>query len=162
AELPSVPAADFGNIKEILRSGVEWVNRSLASALVYRIFAQRDSFHHDQRREIESNRKLYQFVSALDRRSEAILRVLTRGLYPERHGDWIPSGWYLAATGNDPLTQQGFLPGVMTLIFDAQNYVSWTEDARRRDRFRNWITVFGYTGIGIAALAIFIVAITQL
>ncbi|TWT32846.1 type VI secretion protein IcmF/TssM N-terminal domain-containing protein [Blastopirellula retiformator] len=162
AELPNIPAADFSNIKEILRRGVQWVNRSLASALAYRIFAQRDSFHGDQRREIESNRMLYQFVSSLDRRSDAILRILTRGLYPEHHGDWIPSGWYLAATGSDPLTEQGFLPGVMTLVFGAQNYVSWTEDARRRDRMRNWLTIFGYAGVGVAVLTLAIVAVTQL
>ncbi|WP_081445027.1 type VI secretion protein IcmF/TssM N-terminal domain-containing protein [Blastopirellula marina] len=162
AELPNIPVADFSNIKEILHSGVRWVNRSLASALVYRIFAQRDSFHGDQRREIESNRMLYQFVSSLDRRSDAILRILTRGLYPEHHGDWMPAGWYLAATGSDPLTQQGFLPGVMTLVFNAQNFVSWTEDARRRDRMRNWFTIFGYAGLGVAVLALLIVALTKL
>lgn len=162
AELPNIPAADFGNIKEILRRGVEWVNRSLASALAYRIFAQRETFHGDQRREIESNRMLYQFVSSLDRRSDAILRILTRGLYPEHHGDWIPSGWYLAATGSDPLTEQGFLPGVMTLVFNSQNYVSWTEDARRRDRMRNWLTIFGYAGLGAAVLTMLIVAVTRM
>lgn len=162
AELPNIPAADFSNIKEILRRGVEWVNRSLASALAYRIYSQREMFHGDQQREIESNRMLYRFMSSLDRRSDAILRILTRGLYPERHGDWIPSGWYLAATGSDPLTEQGFLPGVMTQIFNAQNYVSWTEDARRRDRMRNWLTIFGYAGLAIAVLVLLVIAIVRL
>ena len=65
------------------------------------------------------------------------------------------TGSYLSAAGNLK-RWQGFLTDLFAQLFEGQNFVSWTTDANKAERWLGWMTFSGY--LFTAFLTIFTIA----
>ena len=80
------------------------------------------------------NRRLYQFLCALNDRRERFMNALRQVVSEAPVSQAVRlSGWYFAATGSDA-GKQAFVDGVLRRLMSEQNEVAWTADWRRRDR----------------------------
>jgi hypothetical protein len=94
---------------------------------------------------------LFFFSDEFRERQNRFSTLLGRGL---ETGDPEPplfGGCYLAGTGRDPKSDQGFVTGVFARLLDEQNHVSWTEAALADDAAsRNWAR-FCYVAAAVLA-----------
>ena len=67
-------------------------------------------------------------------------------------------GCFFAGTGGDPNRSQAFVTGVLQMLLENQNYVTWTSEALSVEQLRLRWTRLGYTivavAVGATALAI--------
>ncbi len=67
-------------------------------------------------------------------------------------------GCFVACTGRDPKREQGFVGGVLQLLIDSQNFVSWTPEAIRQEANYVRLTTLGnFAILGLAILGLAVI-----
>ena len=107
---------------------------------------------------MRANSQLYRFLAAMRDRRERLAQ-LVKDCIPALPGEPILyRGCYVAGTGPDPATGQAFAPGVLRLLIQEQDNVTWTADAMAQDatamRLARGIKFFLIGVIGLALLVI--------
>src|SRR5262249_46258397 len=100
---------------------------------------------------------LFSFLAQLQGRSERLGRLLGRLISLDTRGQVMLGGAFVACTGRDAAREQGFVAGVLRLLIDNQNFVTWTSEALRQDaKYRRLATLgnFGIAGLAILGLAV--------
>jgi hypothetical protein len=150
--VPAIADCDAKTVPLIVDQAVAWVCRNLLPPLIYRIAYGQDPASIDSPAERRGNVELYRLLHEMRRRQSHLARMLIRGLFSDpEESPWRLGGCYLAATGPDATTQQGFVGGVFPQLLQMQNKVAWTEEALADDRRSRYWTVAGY-----ATLAVFL------
>lgn len=150
---PMLAQCDSENNPEMIRKGVRWTCQGLIPPLVYRLARIRSQQGGAGDEESRINRQLYRLVTQLRRRQSRLERILTRALCPDQESSWMPTGCYLAATGEDAVRGQGFAGGIFPQLVQVQNHVAWTRDALADDRTCRRLAVLGYVALVVGASA---------
>jgi hypothetical protein len=85
-------------------------------------------------------------------RARRLGRLLGRLLSLDQRGQIMLGGCFVAGTGRDPRREQGFVGGVLRLLIEGQNFVSWTPEAIRREANYRRLATLG--NLGAAALVL--------
>lgn len=156
---PLVPNVEPNEVPRMLTSGVQWLCQSLM-VLVYRFF-QIEHDNESARQVGRANTRLYRLYGVLQERQERLCRILTQAVVPEQGRSLFFGGCYLAATGNGP-GQQAFAAGVLRLLVENQNYVTWTPEALAEEyAYQRW-TRIGYTSMAVFTVALAVLAFWRL
>lgn len=150
---PMLAQCDSGNTPEMIRTGVRWTCEGLIPPLVYRLARIRGRQDSAGAEESRLNRQLYRLVTQLRQRTSRLERILTRAVCPNEESDWMLTGCYLAATGEDAVRGQGFAGGIFPQLVQVQNHVAWTQEALADDRTCRWLALLGYAGLVVGAVA---------
>ena len=150
---PMLAQCDSKNTPEMIRKGVRWTCEGLIPPLVYRLARIRSRQDAAGVEESRLNRQLYRLVTQLRERESRLERILTRAICPNEKSDWMLTGCYMAATGEDAVHGQGFAGGIFPQLVQVQNHVAWTQDALADDRTCWRLTLVGYVCLvlGVAA-----------
>jgi hypothetical protein len=85
-------------------------------------------------------------------RSRRLGRLLGRLISLDQRGQIMLGGCFVACTGRDPKSEQGFVGGVLQLLIDGQNFVAWTPEAIRREATYRRLTTLGNLGAAVLAV----------
>jgi type VI protein secretion system component VasK len=141
-------------VADMLADGLRWTIQTTLPALVYRLMRVEPHNGDGARDSTETARRLYNLLHSLWEREGHICQVLTRLADAQGPGLPLVGGCYFAATGADPVREQGFVPAVFAQLVAGQDAVAWTEAARREDAaFRRW-TRYGYAAIGLFVVSL--------
>ncbi len=150
---PMLAQCDSENTPQMIRTGVRWTCEGLIPPLIYRLARIRGRQDAAGTEESRLNQQLYRLVTQLRERESRLERILTRAICPNEESDWMLTGCYMAATGEDAVRGQGFAGGVFPQLVQVQNHVAWTREALADDRMcRRW-ALLGYVGLVVAAVA---------
>ncbi|MFO0969511.1 MAG: type VI secretion protein IcmF/TssM N-terminal domain-containing protein [Gemmataceae bacterium] len=92
---------------------------------------------------VRKNMRLYQFAESVRQLGPRLARLARRVAAGADGGPPMLAGVFLAATGDDA-ARQAFVPGVIRLLLQDQNYVTWTPEALAEERSFAWMTAAGY------------------
>lgn len=153
-KLPYAPNITPAQRAEMIERAVRWQWGTLIPRLIYRVLP---SLEATVGRAEEISEELFRLMVILRERQEILARLFSRMLVTEPQGSVWVGGCYLAATGTQSFTN-GFLADVFSQMLESQNFVAWTDGAKRQERRYQWWTLFGYLGIaavlgGTVALA---------
>jgi hypothetical protein len=148
---PLAPDLDGEGALKMLTQGVGWIADALLPSLAYHLMlAQpngRPANGDGRANPVEANRQLYGLVQTFWERGPRLERIVARLATTQREGPPLVGGCYLAATGPDPVHEQGFVGGVFGHLIESQDAVAWTGAARAEDAaYRRW-TRIGYVTI---------------
>ncbi len=105
---------------------------------------------------ISTNGKLFEMVEHLEQRRAGLDLVVRRIIHQQSPTGLYFGGFYLAATGVDPLIDQAFVPGVFRVMIDHQNKVKWTDEALEEEAdFQRW-AIFGYSAMAVFCLLLIV------
>jgi IcmF-related N-terminal domain len=138
--------AEFSALLEDL---ADWVCTAVMPAWVYRTFdveEQSDPDHLEA--SLQKNAQLFLLISELAERQRFLARILTRGLGIDAPAPPLFGGCYLAGTGTDPQSQQGFVAGVLRRLVQEQEAVTWTEAAWAEENWYDRWLVAGWAALG--------------
>ncbi len=100
------------------------------------------------------NAALCRFTSAVRSHEEAASRIFAAAALGPTKSPSRFAGGFLAATGADPDRDQAFVAGLVRLLTEQQNYVTWTPAAKAEDSaYRTW------TAIGYLTLFVFVLIV---
>ena len=150
---PMLAQCDSENTPEMIRTGVRWTCEGLIPPLVYRLARIRGRQDSAGTEESRLNQRLYRLVTQLRERESRLERILTRAICPDEESDWMVTGCYLAATGEDAVRGQGFAGGIFPQLVQVQNHVAWTREALADDRMCRRMAALGYVGLAIGVVA---------
>lgn len=152
-DYPLMPDLERDAITGMIESGVQWICRELLRTAIYKLFRVEGSASESMSLVVRANTRLYELLYQLREREKRLSRLLIRSTASESSGPLLYGGCYLAATGQDPTTEQAFVPGVFRLVIENQNYVSWTKEATAEEQdFLRW-TNTGYVTLGVVIAA---------
>lgn len=115
-----------------------------------------ESAHAAAAQAFVTNGKLFELVEHLEQRRAGLEIVVRRIIHGHSPDGLYFGGFYLAATGADPNSDQAFVPGVFRLLIDHQNKVQWTDEALEEETdYQRWAT-FGYAAMGAFCLLLFV------
>jgi hypothetical protein len=91
---------------------------------------------------LHKNASLFFFADEFREREKRLSILLSRGLETDETEPLLFGGYYLAGTGRDPKTEQGWVRGVFGRLLEEQDHVSWTESELADDAAcRGWARV---------------------
>jgi hypothetical protein len=104
------------------------------------------------------NAQLFLFMNELRHRGRRLGRLLSRGMAPETAGPVWFGGCYLAGTGRNAESQQGFVAGVFRRLIEEEKkgLVSWTPQALHEEAgLQRWVGTLQIAlgAVVVAALA---------
>jgi hypothetical protein len=150
---PLLAQFDSANTPKMLRKGMQWTCQGLFPPLVYRLARIRGGTNFAGSEESRINRQLYRLVTQLRERESRLARILSGAICPDGGCDWMVTGCYFAATGEDAVRGQGFAGGIFPQLIQSQNHVAWTHDAMADDRTCRRFALAGYLVLGIGTVA---------
>jgi type VI protein secretion system component VasK len=152
-ELPLLPDLKTEELPRMVTTGLRHFGDALTHWL-FRLFEVEKSASDPATERIAANSRLFELLGATRQREAGLERVLTRILAADPPLEFMVGGFYLAATGANPMRDQAFVPGVFQQLVQNQNAVSWTDEALVEEAdYQRW-TTYGY-----AALAIFCIVV---
>ena len=159
-KFPRIPTCDRESMNQMIIDGVTWLCHKMVPPLVNRLFQTERTSGGAEEAVNQSNQRLYNFMYTIRQRRANFERIVRRGFLGNRQPGELLRGCYFAATGRDPISEQGFAAGVISQMFELQNDVQWTQQAIERDtNSRRW-TLFGYASVAtiscVALLLIFL------
>jgi hypothetical protein len=134
----------------------QWVFSSVVSSWVSKHFRMETPGRDDVTTATEANSQLFLFMNEMRERRRRLGRLLARGFVLESHAPLWFGGCYVAGTGPDPETQQGFVAGVFRRLIEEEKkgLVSWSAEALADEAgYRRWI------GMGQIALGVFVASV---
>jgi type VI protein secretion system component VasK len=102
---------------------------------------------------LRKNFHLYQFWDLLRQGRKRLARLAQRSAQTEPAPPML-AGVFLAGTGDDALHQQAFVSGVIRLLVQHQNSVTWTPQAIAEERSFVRMTRIGYVGFLLLLIAL--------
>jgi hypothetical protein len=148
---PLVPDLQVSERVRMVESGSDWIGHAAFMPMLYRLM--RFSTRNDGLLEnVKDNAKLFRFFAEMHGRSRRLGRLLGRLVSLDTRGQVMLGGCFVACTGRDPKREQAFVGGVLQLLIDNQNFVSWTPDALRQEANYHRLSTLG--NIAIASLLI--------
>lgn len=142
---PLVPDLPPEKVPTAVADAVRWSGEALERLVLRGVRAGEAGGETDA---LRANADLYRFLAAVRGREEWVGYVFGKAAAGTEGGPVRFGGCFLAATGADPVAQQGFVAGVFRLLADYQNYVTWTPAAKAEDdSYRGW-AAFGYLLLG--------------
>jgi hypothetical protein len=144
---PLYPDLDEAEIPRAIEGGMVWLSDALLPSLVYNLLRLEApgagrGLPATVAESLESNTRLYRFLSQMRDSRKRLSRLLVRGLLLDVPGSYFFGGVYLAATGRQLAT---FVNGVLQKLSDNQNYVSWTPETLSAEhwyRVWSWVLFF--------------------
>jgi IcmF-related N-terminal domain len=148
---PLVPDLQVSERVRMVETGSDWIGHAAFIPMLYRMmrFSTRDDALVDN---IKDNARLFRFFAEMHGRSRRLGRLLGRLISLDTRGQVMLGGCFVACTGRDPKREQGFVGGVLQLLIENQNFVSWTPEAIRQEANYGRLNTLG--NIAIAGLAI--------
>jgi ImcF (intracellular multiplication and macrophage-killing)-related protein len=153
---PLAPDIQADQVPAMLEGGVRWTTETMLPALAYRLMRLEPLNGDGKIDGMEVARRLYDLLHALWEREHRIAQILARAAATQGNGPPLLGGCYFAATGPDPVREQGFVPAVFSQLIASQDAVVWTDEARAENAaYRRW-TLYGYIAIAlfVASLAV--------
>jgi len=151
-KFPRLPACDRDSMGQMIVDGVNWMCQKLIPPVVNRLFQTERTGGNTEDAVNKSNERLYEFMLSIRHRSANFERIIRRAFLGNRQPGELLRGCYLAATGRDSISEQGFTAGIFSQLFEMQNDVQWTEDALANDKdLRRW-TVLGYASVATVSV----------
>jgi hypothetical protein len=127
---------------DMIESLVSWVCTSVVPGWVYRKLETEKRGGEELNPLLQKNAGLFFFADEFRERRQQLCTILTRGLETDGGEPLLFGGCYLAGTGRDPKTEQGFVRGVFGRLLEEQDHVSWSEAALADDAAcRGWARV---------------------
>jgi hypothetical protein len=159
---PLVPDLQISERVRMVETGSDWIGHAAFIPMLYRMmrFSTRDDTLDEN---VKDNARLFRFFAEMHGRSRRLGRLLGRLVSLDTRGQVMLGGCFVACTGRDPKREQAFVGGVLQLLIDNQNFVSWTPDALRQEANYHRLSTFGnmaIAGLAIAGLAV-VVALWQ-
>jgi hypothetical protein len=149
-DLPFQPDLAADAVDAMATSAIASFLASL-SLLAQKLFMLETS-HAGAAQAILTNGKLFELIEHLEQRRAGLEIVIRRIIHGNAPDGLYFGGFYLAATGADPQSDQAFVPGVFRLMVDHQNKVAWTDEALEEEAdYQRW-AVFGYAAMGAFCL----------
>ena len=147
---PLAPDLPADQVARTIEKAVEWICQTLVRSAVYKVLdrAGRGASSSDLARR---NARLFHFLNELDARRQRLGRLLVRAAVSEMPSPPLLGGCFLAATADVP-EGQAFVTGVLQLLLENQNYVSWTREATDDERSYLRRARLGYIAVAIAAV----------
>ena len=157
---PRIPACDRDQMSQMIKDGMGWLCQHMIPPLVNRLFQTERTGGGAEESVNEANKRLYRFMFSLRGCQTRFERLIRRAFLGDDQKGELLRGCYLAASGKDSLSEQGFTAGIFNQILEMQNDVAWTREALSRDEdFRRWTTI-GYCSVAtitiVALLMIFL------
>jgi hypothetical protein len=134
----------------------QWVFSSVVSGWVSKHFRMETPGRDDVTTVTEANSQLFLFMNELRERRRRLGRLLARGFVLENNAPLWFGGCYVAGTGPDPESQQGFVAGVFRRLIEEEKkgLVSWSAEALADEAaYQRWV------GLGQIALGVFVAAV---
>ena len=153
--VPLVPDLQPPAISEMIDESVRWTCNEMLSTAVYKLL-EIESGGANLGQVLARNARLYHFLADMHRRATHLSTILTRAWSAASPGPALFGGCFLAGTGEDPTSQQAFVPEVFRLLIDNQNYVSWTKRTLAQDSDYKRLAAFGYTGLSLFVVSLLI------
>src|SRR5262249_50984517 len=116
----------------------EWVCNAVVPTFVYRKFALESSDKDDPAALRRTNSRMFLLSAELQGRGPRLAGILSRGLSARAKGRLLFGGCYLAGTGSNPETEQGFVRGVLERLPEGQSCVYWTEQTLAQEASYQW------------------------
>jgi hypothetical protein len=149
--IPDVPEDRTGML---FQQGMQRVADALLPLVVARLWRREgEAGVADRNVAVESNIRLYEFLSACRDRLLNLSRLVARGVQPDQ-GRPLLAGAYVAGTGPDGTWDQAFLAGVIRRAIEHQNQVRWTPDALTDDAI-----YYRYAWVGYLLLVGFVASV---
>jgi len=148
---PLVPDLQISERIRMVEAGMDWIGHASFMPMFYRMmrFSTRVDDLLDN---VKDNARLFRFFAEIHGRSRRLGRLIGRLISLDTRGQVMLGGCFVAGTGRDPKREQGFVGGVLQLLIDNQNFVSWTPEALRQEANYRRLSALG--NIGLASLAI--------
>ncbi len=151
---------------EIMNQTIYWQSAELIPKLIFRTFKiQGIEDNADPNRsggiDVRTNRQLLRLIGSIWSRRYTMGRLCARILGEKPPRPLRVTGCYLAATG---LTRsnQGFLTDLFAQIFEGQNLVNWTREARQAEKSLMFVVVAGYAFTGLLTALTVVLAVIVL
>ncbi len=154
---PHVADCDVASLPSMVDDGLAWVCQEMVTQLVYRL-ASAGGTPEDDPHSIRGNISLYYLLKELRDRRHRVVRMLQRGVLPDRPARWQLAGCYFSATGSDIHHEQAFVTDVFLQLHELQNWVSWTPQALAADRACRRAAAWGYVGLAVTIVSAFSLA----
>lgn len=151
-KFPYIPQCDLNAVDRLVSTGIDWLCSHMIPPLVNRLFETERTSGIAEASATSSNERLYSLMNSLRQRQAALQRLIRRGFLSDSSQGRFLRGCYLAATGSDSFSSQGFSAGIVQQISEMQNDVQWSEEALQDDRERRCWTRWGYTAIATIGL----------
>ena len=155
----------------IMNQTIYWQSAELIPKLIYRTFQiQGLEENPDPKKQggpnsgsgggidVRTNRQLIRLIGSIWARRHAMGGLCARILGEKPARPLRVTGCYLAATGPTRSTQ-GFLTDLFAQIFEGQNLVNWTQEAREAEKGLMWVVVVGYAFTGLLTILALVLAI---
>lgn len=151
---PLVPDLQVAERIRMVEAGADWIGHASFMPLFYRLL--RFGTTEDQLPDtIRDNARLFRFFAEMHGRMMRLGRLLGRLLSLDQRGQIMLGGVFVAGTGREPAREQGFVGGVLRLLIDGQNFVSWTPEAIRQEAtYRRLATAGNIAAAGLAILGV--------
>jgi hypothetical protein len=145
---------------DIIAKTIYWQCGELIPRLIMRTFQMRSMDPATGKAantilDIRTNRQLIRLIRAIWSRRNTMGQLCTRLIEGNSPEKIRLTGSYLSAAGNLK-RGQGFLTDLFAQLFEGQNFVSWTTDANKAERWLGWMTFSGY--LFTAFLTLFTIA----
>ncbi|QDV23708.1 type VI secretion protein IcmF/TssM N-terminal domain-containing protein [Aureliella helgolandensis] len=157
-KFPCVPSCNASDMDRMISDGIKWLCQRMVPPLINRLFQTERSNGTSQDAASSCNRRLYHFMYSIHQRSGNLERLIRRAFLGNQQPGELLRGCYLAATGRDTVSEQGFAAGIVSQLMDMQNDVQWTDEALLHDRdCRRW-SILGYVSVSmVACIAILLI-----
>ncbi len=156
---PLSPDLDTSGRVSLVEQGVEWIGNCLIPPIILRLFRLEAPGESGLAEVVEHNDRLVEFLARTGERWKRLSRILGRFVSLDGKGALMLGGCHVACTGHDPEREQAFVGGVIQLLVDGQDYVSWTplaiEDDRSNARLARLLNLASAAIAILATVAIF-------
>ena len=153
---PLVPDLPADAVLGAVESSVRWIFDALIPYWVFKLF--RVELHNSPvKMVVDGNAQLFFFLNDLRERSARLSRLVARAVVFGLEAPPLFGGCYLA--GPDTGSGAPFVPGFLKRLDEAQGFVAWTADAFAADASYSSRTKFGYTLLGLGAIAVAALAV---
>jgi hypothetical protein len=139
----------------------QWVFSSVVSGWVSKHFRMETPGRDDVMTVTEANSQLFLFMNEMRERRRRLGRLLARGFVLENNAPLWFGGCYVAGTGPDPETQQGFVAGIFRRLIEEEKkgLVSWSAEALADEAgYRHWVGT-GQIVLGVFAVVVVVVGV---
>ena len=148
---PLVPEVDPEKVGNTIESSVRWIIESLIPFWVFKLF-RLESPGGTSGEAVESNAKLFHFLTDLRERSARLAKLISKGVVVSLDAPPLFGGCYVA--GTDTGGERAFCAGFWKRLEETQGSVAWTAEAFAADARYRSRTQMGYIALGAAAVIV--------
>jgi len=148
---------------EIMNQTIYWQSAELIPKLIFRTFQIHGLEENPDPNkpggiDVHANRQLMRLIGSIWSRRYAMGRLCARILGEKPPRPLRVTGCYLGATGPTRSTQ-GFLTDLFAQIFEGQNLVTWTQEARQAEKALMLVVIVGYAFTALLTILTVVLAV---